>query len=259
MAAAIELAKKLVEVGFFDCTKTARTTLKHFVALMGKKVDYNNLTPGQALELMVKVGFTNYEQMFKFIEEPMLEEIEALKSENEALKSSAEIAKQSLNSAQAEAQAGRDSKAELEALRNGMLKLLNVDVVPSTDKEDSKETVAKVSAKEPVNEAKPQNIIIMLSDEERAWYDGVGKQLKEAKCGWSVLRTVYKRMHEVYSSNIDGACKAFLAEYPLDIYGPMFCKSLTAIAHYPDMRETFDLVFPGILAEYVQRKNERKN
>lgn len=248
---AVELAKKLASIGIFDSTKSAKTMIKHFTSKM-EKVDPNNLTSAQALEVMIKVGLTDYEQMLEIIVAPIISENEELKKENKRLQDDFNTAKGALDVAQSEVQEGRNSKAELEAIKKGILNLLSSTSVPAPQISNKDE-----SAKRKSDDAKAQNIITMLTQEEREWYDNVLKKLKDAKCSWGVLRSVYKKMHEVYSANIEGAKQAFLAEYPLDLYGPMYCKSLTAIAHYQDMRETFDIVFPDILNEYVQRKANR--
>ena len=253
METAIGLVKKLVSIGFFESNKSAKVTIRHFISIMG--ADENSLSPEQVLEILIRVGFTDYSQIVKILEEPLLEEVKALREENQKLLQEKGEARSSAESTQAELQELRRIKEEYEALKKGLYSLLETPILTSQP-ETSKEEKTPKNGKKSTEEG--QNLIAFLSESERMWYDDVIKKLREAKVGFSPLKRTYRRMYEVYSANIEGARLAFLAEYPLYLYGPRYCKNLTAIAHYEDLRKTFDIVFPGILEEAISKKRAKE-
>lgn len=253
-----DIVKEMVKLGFFPSNKSGKTTVFHFSSMMGG-VDTNNLTPAQTLELLIKIGFNDYEKIVTLLEEPLLKEVETLRNENVALKANFENAKHSLDAVQSEVQEGREAKAQYEGLKREILNLLGAPVEKpvmqiSNEVPQKKKSQPQTSS----NDEHGTNLIVFLSESEKEWYDGVTKKLKESKIGFSPLKTTYKRMHDVYSANIEGACMAFKLEYPLDLYGPTYCKYLTAIAHNKNLRDTFDVVFPSVLEEAIAKKAEKK-
>ena len=249
METAIGLVKKLVSIGFFESNKSAKVTIRHFVSLM--RADANNLAPEQVLEVLIRIGFTDYNQIIKILEEPLLEEVKALREENQKLvaeKNSAKIT-------QAELEELRKVKKEHEALKAGIYRLLESSA-SSVTQQTSEEKKAPKKSKKASKEG--LNLFAFLNESEREWYDGVTLRLREAKVGFSPLMRTYKRMHEIYGANIEGSRIAFLKEYPLDMYGPRYCKNLTVIAHYEDLRKTFDIVFPEILEEAIAKKRTKE-